>query len=63
VRERLGLAFEAITAPGSPSLLQQSATLSHYQAHGGATDAYNRARIAARSTARKVLDRIGGQRP
>ena len=62
VRERLGDAFAAITAPGSPSLLPEAVTLNHYQAHAPASDPYNRARVAVRSAGRKVLDRIGDHR-
>lgn len=58
VRQRLGEAFEAITAPGSRSVLPEAVTLRHYQAFGDATDPYNRARIALRSAGRRVLDRI-----
>ncbi len=56
VRERLGAAFAAITAPGSPSVLHQAVTLPHYQSHAPASDAYNRVRIAARSAGRRMLD-------
>ncbi len=58
VRERLGVAFSAITAPGSPSLLPEAVTVSHYQAHAPASDPYNRARTAARRAGRRVLTRI-----
>ena len=62
VRERLGLAFAAITAPGSPSLIPEPVRLSHYQAHAPATDPYNRARVAVRGASRQFLDRIAGRR-
>lgn len=58
VRERLGAAFEQITAPGSPSRLPEAVTLRHYQAHAAATDAYNRARIAVRSAGRRAFSRL-----
>ena len=62
VRERLDAAFGAITAPGSPSLLPESVTLSHYQAHAGSADAYSRARVVIQSAGRRVLDRLRGVR-
>lgn len=62
VRQRLAEAFGAITAPGSPSLLTDDVRLQHYQAHGGATDPYNRARVAVRSAGRRLLDRIEERR-
>ena len=58
VRDRLAAAFAAITSPGSPSMLPETVTLRHYQAYAPATDAYNRARVAARTVGRRVLDRI-----
>ena len=62
VRERLGVAFAAITAPGSASLLPEPTTLSHYQAHAPATDLYNRGRIAARRQARRLVDAVERRR-
>lgn len=62
VRDRLSSAFEAITAPGSPSLLPEKVRLQHYQAHGAATDPYNRARVAVRGVGRRALTRIDGLR-
>ncbi len=62
VRERLDEAFAAITAPGSPSLLPDAVTLSHYQAHGAPSDVLDRARIAVRSAGRRALGRIEGLR-
>ncbi len=61
VRERLGTAFEAITAPGSASRLVAPTTLSHYQSHAPATDPYNRARIASRRVGRRVVERLQRQ--
>ncbi|WP_133176441.1 glycosyltransferase family 4 protein [Nocardioides currus] len=58
VRRRLGEAFEAITAPGSPSLLPTDVVLRHYQAFGGATDPYNRVRVAMRRSGRRVVDAV-----
>ncbi len=58
VRQRLGAAFEQITAPGSPSRLPEAATLAHYQSHAPASDPWNRARIAARRTGRRVVDEV-----
>lgn len=62
VRRRLGVAFDAITAPGSPSLLPEAAVMKHYQAFGGATDPWNRVRVTARRAGRRVLTRVT-QRP
>ena len=61
VRERLGTAFEAITAPGSASTLVAPTTLSHYQSHAPATDPYNRVRIASRRAGRRVVERLQRQ--
>ena len=58
VRERLGEAFSAITAPGSRSLLSEPVTLSHYQAHAPATDLFNRGRVVARRQARRLLEAV-----
>ena len=62
VRERLGAAFAAITAPGSPSMLPAAVTMKHYQAHAPSADPYNRFRIAARRHGRKVLDGLNKRR-
>ncbi len=62
VRERLGTAFEQITAPGSPSRMPAAVTLRHYQAHAPATDAYNRARMAVRGVGRRVINRLEDRR-
>lgn len=58
VRQRVGAAFEQITAPGSPSRLPAATTLAHYQSHAPASDPWNRARIAARRTGRRVVDEV-----
>ena len=58
VRQRLSVAFDALTAPGSPSLLSESAVMQHYQAHGGATDPWNRARVTMRRVGRQMVDRF-----
>jgi hypothetical protein len=58
VRERLGSAFEQITAPRSPARMPAAVTLPHYQAHAPATDPWNRARITARSSGRRALDKV-----
>lgn len=62
VRERLASAFEQITAPGSPSLMQGAVTLPHYQAHAPATDPWNRARIAARRLGRRAVEEVRQRR-
>ena len=56
VRERLGTAFHALTAPNSPSLLPEAVTLSHYQSHASSTDLLGRGRIGVRRKARRILD-------
>ncbi|GAA5108170.1 hypothetical protein GCM10023339_06890 [Alloalcanivorax gelatiniphagus] len=58
VRGRLDVAFRSLTAPGSPALLPHDVALSHYQAHGDGSGAYDRARIAARRAGRRALERI-----
>ena len=56
VRERLGSAFEQITAGDSPSRMSSATTLSHYQSQAPATDPLNRARIRGRQVARRAVD-------
>ncbi|GAA1439099.1 hypothetical protein GCM10009641_46020 [Mycobacterium cookii] len=60
VRERLRTAFDAITAPGSSSLIPVPTVLPHYQSHAPASDPYNRARIATRRIGRRVVGRLQG---
>lgn len=62
VRQRVGAAFEALTAQGSPALLPHDVTLAHYQAHAPATDLWNRSRITARRAGRRALDHVAGRR-
>lgn len=62
VRERIGTAFAALTAPSSAALLPEPVVLSHYQAYGDGTGALDRTRIAVRRAGRRVLDRVGGLR-
>ncbi len=62
VRERLGSAFAAIAAPGSPALIRYPVTMKHYQSHAPADDVLNRARITARRTGGRVLNRLQGLR-
>lgn len=62
-RAALEVAFDAILAPGSRSVIQESVTLSHYQAHAPASDAWSRLRVTSRRAARRTVDRLSAARP
>lgn len=59
VRDALGRAFEGITAPGSPSLIGEPATLGHYMSRGPRYGRAGAAYVGARRLARRTLDRLG----
>jgi hypothetical protein len=58
VRERLGEVFGELTLPGSPALMTEAATLSHYMAHGPRGGRWGAAYRRARRTARRVADQV-----
>jgi len=62
VRERLGTAFAAITAPGSASLLPGNVRLPHYQAHAPRYGAAGHVYVTARRWARRAVDGARGGR-
>lgn len=58
VRTRLDDAFSALLADGSAARFPRAATMRHFSAYGPPTDLRGRLRVAARSTGRRLLDRV-----
>ena len=58
VRAGLEAAFDAITSPGSASLMPEATTLAHYQAFATPTDPFNRGRMALRRSVRRAVDHV-----
>ena len=54
----LEAAFDAITSPGSASLMPEATTLAHYQAFATPTDPFNRGRMALRRSVRRAVDHV-----